>query len=418
MRMSSKPSGGALAPAGFSFALACLALVAFTGCYKTGKSQSSSGTAAETPTSTIVFEDPPPTVPPSPVESPVEKADCLTSVSSELCLFRKNPVAQTGAPLASDTIAGASLASLQVYSAVLGPALTTTLENSYIRVRRFDSQGLAAPTLKIAYSPERAGDLGLALSFYWYNYAAQNGVPRTGRLALASRKIKLFVDDALTGWSYRKSSIHLGARGTRLGASFDASALVYLMGVANADIAASGALGDGASDLTHVSCAGNSLPQKAKNCCATQAGCSRALLVGTGLYFHAMVFPDATGLAELLAGDPHGFTTCGLERSMSAMKDVMPAQAYNACLGRAAAGQVHVMGALYASILWEIRARAAAMPNGGTQEFDKLYMDHLQQLRSDDTIVTAKTKLLYVDQTFYGGRYQFAIRDEFLRRGL
>lgn len=400
-------------------ALAALAL--FTACYKTGDPASVNGPAPDSPTSTIRFEDPPPTVPTSPIPDPVVSLNCLTATNTSLCLFQKNPVAQTRAALGDDTTAGANLAGLQTYAASLGPAHTTTLENSFVRVQRFDSLGLTNPAagLKIPYSEANAGDLGLVLTYYWFNYAAQALIERTGKVPLVNRKITVYVDDVMSGWSGKRNSLHLARRGAKLATAFDASSLVYLMGVANADIASGGALGnDAAAEVTHTACANGSAPARQKACCKTADGCARALLSGAGEYFHALVFPNAPALGELLANDPAGLVQCGLPRNLAAYKDLTALAAFNACAGEGRPGRIQVMGALYASILWEIRKKTEATFPGSSRDFDRLFIDHLAQLSSEDTLASAKTKLLYVNQTIYGGRFDLMIRDEFQRRGL
>ena len=391
-------------------------------CFKSGSPASVNGPAPDSPPlGEIILETPPPSTPPPAIAAPIASANCLTNADSLLCLFNKNPVAQAGYALLDDSEASSQVAPLQVFSAAITGNYAGKLENEFVRATRFDGVGYdvsLANSLKIPYEASRADDLAQALSYYWYSRVISAEGARLGNLPLLRRKIRIFTSDAISGWSSRRSSIHLAKRTPRLGEAFDASSLVFLMGVANADIASNGDLSGDIANETLANCGGQNGPSNRKLCCATDQGCPRALLSGAAEYFQAMTFASKPAMGELLGNRIDGLRICGIPRNISALTSLSRSAAFSACSSDAAPGHSGAMGLLFASILWELRKQAFS--DGGESrviEFDRLYIDSLAQFRSNDTIATSKTKILYIDQTIYGGRFNLRIQDEFTRRG-
>ncbi len=403
-------------------ALALFALLFCGACFKSGSPASVNGPAPDSsPPTVITFETPPPSTPPPSTNAPIADANCLTNTDSRICLFDKNPVAQIGTALSDDSVNSAELSARQVFSAEINGNYTGKLENEFVRVTRFDGVGYdLGPNgaMKVPYSSARADDLSQLISYYWYSRIISTMGARLGNLPLLRRKLKIFTNDALSGWSMERSSIHLANRGNRLGEALDASALAYLMGVANADIASSGDLTSNDASSSLQACGGQTGPARQKLCCTSDAGCPRALLSGAAEYFQAIAFSNRPQLGELIANRSEGLRLCGLSRNIASNAALTRSNAYSACASSNAQGHIRTMGLLFASILWELRQQA--FTDGGESrmlEFDRLYIDSLSQLRSNDTILSAKTKLLYVDQTIYGGRFNLKIIDEFARRG-
>jgi hypothetical protein len=162
----------------------------------------------------------------------------------------------------------------------------------------------------------------------------------------------------------------------------------------------------------HVVCGPTGQEEK---CCATNAGCFSAINEGQADYHAMMLFPDYPGIAEILSNDGVGLRGCGIPRNAPMNATLTRAEAYTACAAPYQ-GEVHVMGALYASIWWKVRSDQATPVL--KREVDKLFLAHLASLQTTDTFNTVVARILAADIGLFGAaRYGPALRAEFIARG-
>ena len=152
-----------------------------------------------------------------------------------------------------------------------------------------------------------------------------------------------------------------------------------------------------------------------EKCCPTNAGCFAAINEGQADYHAMMLFPDYPGIAEILTNDGVGLRGCGIPRNAPMNFMLTRTQAYTACAAPYQ-GEVHVMGALYASIWWKVRSNQFTQLQ--KREIDKLFLAHLAALRTTDTFNTVVARIEATDIGLFGTpRYGPAFRAEFIARG-
>lgn len=162
----------------------------------------------------------------------------------------------------------------------------------------------------------------------------------------------------------------------------------------------------------HVVCGPTGQEEK---CCATSAGCFSAINEGQADYHAMMLFPEYPGIAEILSNDGVGIRGCGVPRNAPMNFNLTREQAYTAC-SAPYRGEVHVVGALYASIWWKVRSDQPTQTQ--KREIDKLFLAHLASLQTSDTFNTVVARIEAADiGTFGAPRYGAAFRAEFIRRG-
>lgn len=337
---------------------------------------------------------------------------CLGSESSA-CLVFKNLVTQSGIlePQWSQ------MWQEQKYSVNLLDMLTETslMNESFVTYSKLTNSTLQmSPEFGWKYridSPEGAAQVGQIMSFYWANYAARNSISRFGLFYAYNQDIKIVTDDQFYGWAPEKNQIHLSGESGRGPMSLDASLTVYYLGLANLDYANDYAIHRYATS-NHRECGQSS----ESVCCLSSQGCSKAIASGVAEYLVAMTFPEDPSFANGWAWNPNGHTTCAptQSRNVESFLSLTAQQAFDLCGVSSEAGEIYVMGTLYASIFWNMRK----LSPGKEADIDRLYMLHLAQLNGDDTFVTAKAKLLSISQAQFQGQLTNLINQEFARRGL
>lgn len=358
-----------------------------------------------------------------PLEAPVSDPTCMATSSGNLCLFSKNPVAQKNASLLDLSKSSPEYLTLQTYRYELkNTEPNLVLDSSRVRVAELNGSPvnapLSTPSWKIPFTSSNADLLAKANAFFWWNYGIQRSQSLTSLSWSANHRVRIFVGDTFNGFSGGRESLHLRTDGDRPSAALDSGIILYYLGVAEAWYANSGALFDNSGASKHTACAPTGEPKLMYGCCTTQAGCSRALISGIGEFMLALLNPDRPQLGELIANAPEGIRVCGIRRAAHDNETLTASQAFSACASTVGSGYVTTMGSLYASIWWELRKQAMVMGPNGEAEIGRLFLRHLELLRGDDDLMTARGKILYYDSVDFGGRYNIIIRQEFAKRGL
>jgi len=342
---------------------------------------------------------------------PTDKLDpqCLTSDEYDSCIFQKNPVAQANAPL-SGTAQRPTLESSQIFGVKLsGVTGSGYLENSSIKIITRKTERLPLSDigrLKSRVSDESKSDVEQLMAYYYFNRAIEYWSWRGG-LAVQNSGLSVVVDDSVAGFRYATKTIHLSRKTGKLSMAFDASVSLYYLGQANAELAANGNL-NSVSPTTHRLCQSDPV-----GCCQTRNGCARALLAGSSTYFVGVMFPDRPVVGEMAENRLAGARICSaVDRNLNTASTLTADTAFNACA--TARGDVQAMGLVYASFWWDLRRS----PQSSAEEIDRLYLEHLKILRGDDTFVSAKAKILQLNQTLFSGRYSNILDAAFTAKGI
>lgn len=328
-------------------------------------------------------------------------ASCLSNPDYDSCIFLKNPEAQSGSPFTVKDRAHWAVAQ------TFGIKLTGLDQSGFLQNDRLIVTTNSAPrvslktpsTLKTSLND--GGYVDQIMAYYWINRAEDYLQNRVDELPVESHRIKVVTDDASTGWRAKDGLILLD--GTS-GASLSAEVLLSLWGQANLYYATNGEILDFDGDASHTECG-----QDLRGCCKTESGCSKALASGIGDYAALLMFPDQPALGETLTNSSQGQTLCGWHRNMTDLKTVTAGQMYSACSSK---GDVYAMGAIYASIWWQVRAQADA------QLIDKIFFAHLKTLKGSDDFESAKLKILPLARSMGGAAVENLFLQEFQKRGL
>lgn len=97
------------------------------------------------------------------------------------------------------------------------------------------------------------------------------------------------------------------------------------------------------------------------------------MVAGAATYFTAVLFPDKPIIGEMAQNRVSGFRICGRwNSSLLEHGSETAASAFNLCPDQL--GNVHAMGLIYASALWQVRQQAGV----DSAEIDRLYLLHTQ----------------------------------------
>lgn len=352
-----------------------------------------------------------------PLRPTTDKLDpaCMTSAAYDACIFLKNPVAQKGSPLGSPT-ALTEIAAVQTYGVKLsGVAAAGPLENPSFKIRTLSGtpvQLVGGTTAKKAISDDSTRSVAQLMTFYWLNRTKEYVEASTGVFYAKDKGIEVFVDDHITGWSAKNNSIHLIVAPDGRNEAWNGDLTIHNLALANLHYATNGGISSGL-ETKHKIC-GNLYA----GCCTTDRGCARAISSGVGDYMVAMMFPETPSIGETWANSIDGTSACAISRDLRLIKDRTVVDAYGACTASLSAGNVTVLGGIYASMWWNVRAAAETAKAGAAREIDTIFMQHLAVLTGADDFSTALAKIKSVDARLYAGRYSAMFDTEFRRRGL
>ena len=361
---------------------------------------------------------------------------CMTNSNYDSCIFFKNPVAQQGKIFTPALTNTTDLSSIQIYGVNLGIS-GQTLDNNNISVCG-DSDGtykrfIKNNSWKISYVDSRTNrELEQVMAFYWINNQINMMKQWTGSFYAAEKKIQVFAynpvaEELIDGkwkdapldnahWISDLNTIRMGASTANPAVTYGMAAEVYAheLGHGNLDYATSNASIDASSCSDTKGCL-----------CYDNKGCIGAIHEGQADYHAALMFgPGPTG--ESIKNNMNGLdSTCTVSRTLSKNSNLSADTAYipNAnCKytsdNTVRQGAIHDMGALYASMWWEVRKKAGVTSGKTNREVDQLFMEHLATLQSDDNFVTTLCKIADIDKNIFSSRYSQLFSDEYIRRGL
>ncbi len=348
-------------------------------------------------------------------------SSCMTSSSFDACVFYKNPVAQQNKIFTPQLSSTLDLSSIQTYGVKID-ALGLTLDSDNISVCG-DRDGkysrfVKNQSWKISYVNSRTNfELEQIMAYYWLNQQINTMKRWTGDFYAANRRIQVFayhptesdgtiLDNAY--WESTYNRIVMGRSENMPAVTYGLAAEVYAheMGHANMYYASPQA-GVGA------------------DYCADKNGCIGAIHEGQADYHAALMFGPGP-IGESIINDLGGLSssTCSIGRTISQNSGLtadsvfkLPSVCKYSDGTSPTPGEIHDVGALYASIWWEVRQNAAKAGKS-MREVDQLFMEHLAVMQSADTFVTSLCKIKDIDVSLFGSRFSQLFSDEYKRRGL
>lgn len=348
-------------------------------------------------------------LPPPPPEA-VLNYTCMTDSQYNACVFLKNPVAEKRSPFSPATTYSTDLSQYQIYAVNLKTPDPTALKNSSIKVLA-GAGGAITPVngaWKFVYANDSAHRVGQVMAYYWLNYQIDYMKSRVGNFYAEGKNIEVNAFDSTISnnaqWDQSSNNIRMGVFNIagQSEAALSADIYAHEMGHANQSYANPNFMNWSTS--THKMCNSNV-------CCTTVGGCAGGIAEGQADYHSFITFGTTAAIGEQVVNSTSGISQCGIARRAAANVNLLMSQAFNACSGLA--GEVHAMGNVYASIWWQLRDGAA-----NPLEIDQLFNEHLKVIGGSDTYVTAVPKILAIDASVFGGKYNQSIKTEFSRRGI
>ncbi len=323
-------------------------------------------------------------------------SDCLSNSDFDLCIFQKNPMAQTGQSLDLNGANGH-----RNFGAKLnGVALGFRLENSEVQVLslKYDRVDLRVPSQFKSDLSDSASYLEQLSAYYWSYRMTRYLKDRLGSVYPAVGRVKIYADDVFTGYSSKNNSIHLKKSPQELADALSSDVIHQLLAQAllfNMTHGQSASLKD---TQNHQACA-----LSPKGCCSSKWGCSQALSSAFGDYMVGVMNPDRAVVGEQVAKSLSGQNICGQKRDLRDLKNLSLDLAFTSCSGKL--GFVPLMGSWYASVWWSIRGEAASRFSSGASDIDRLFAEHMGNMQSSWTFQTASS----MAQTL-AGKYQSIVK--------
>ncbi len=321
--------------------------------------------------------------------------DCRQDTGFDSCIFRKNPVAQNGAPISGGVQYGKDLSSVQVFGVRLqGMTDPNRLANEHITVNV--TQGtLARPEngkWNFSYQNDRQDKkVGQVMAYYWLNEQIRFMTEKSGAFYASNKRMSVDAHDpsVVNNAYFSGNDIVMGIwnRGTNQEMALSAEVYLHEMGHANLYHAMNRSMGN----LTQT--------------CPSDQGCLGAIHEGQADIHSALMFPEDPTMAQSLTNTMAGWSdrnlSLGLTKSMS--RYFSESQ-----------GEIHGMGSGYASILWSIYLDAAM----NKSDYMKLFTMHLARIRGNSDFREAKTILMNISDTQFQGKYTQLIKSAFESRGV
>lgn len=330
---------------------------------------------------------------------------CLSNKDYDACIFKKNPVAQENGAV-SDVNAVRKFG-----VKIRGLATTGFLENAKLKVLTLTTPRASLfdmSKFKSRVSSETSYVEQLS-AYYYGNLAMEYLEKQVGPERLPEGTLKIYVDDAFTGYSSVNSSIHFEKKSSKTPKALSGEIVVQLIGQSIASRLSFKQV-HSTTSAQHKSC-----ELEARGCCATTMGCSQALLNGFGDYTSAMVFPAGARLGETIAGSTQGQSVCSIRRDLAFLSTRTKAQVFAACPSQ---GYAVLMGTWYAAIWWKMRNQLEAQEAGGAQDIDKLFFDHARAWTGGFTFTDAKVEALRLAALYKSGKYSSAMAAAFQAAGI
>lgn len=398
-------------------------------------------------------------------------SNCQFSPQYNACIFKKNPIAQTGVVLrvgGHPSTFHQSMMNLQNYAVNITGQFGQYLQNSHynITIDLKNAQGETYPRVqlnqenkwttpyKTDWHPDEDVDYSVeqVITYHYLMYQREWMEKNAGHwFASDGRIIAVAVNDIDANpqwirnayWSSFENKIVLGTdclsfdfastsssvcRG-KVGVALSSEITLHEAGHANFSYSNHNRLGRGCQ--THRSCKNtnqslcdvvtniNETPQV---CCQSEKGCLHAINEGQADFHASVIFPENPQIGEFFTANPQGLRTCpgGPLRNPKANKNTTAEDIFYACKGYGR-GEIHVMGVLYSSIWWAIYNH----PDTLKTDVLKLFTEHLPLLSYDDDFEQAGLRTISLAQQIFGNtpnskgvKYARLVEQEFQKRGL
>ena len=314
----------------------------------------------------------------------VTDASCATNSAYDACIIWKNPVAALGHVFSPALKMGDNLSNVQIYGVKIeGTDDSGRLSNSSINV--FASGGVLAQAgvngWKVDYQNDASrGFVGQEMAYYWLNYTVTNLEKRAGVFYAKDRSVQVdaksfsIANNAYFDPGHNSPQIIVGVNRLHGNQELALSADIYIheMGHANLYFA---------SPDTSLSVD----PSKQyRDSCLNYDGCIGAIHEGQADFHAALIFSRSPVIGETFFNSMDGLTGRNLFKNEN-----LTAQTAFAMEG----GKVHQLGAVYASVLWEIYMSS----NMIKLEFERIFAQHLTNLDQSSDFFTGKQALLAQD---------------------
>ena len=348
---------------------------------------------------------------------------CMDSSEYDACVFLKNPVAQNGESFNPPITFFTDLSSVQTYGVKITDTINGFLQNSSYNIiiswsGADRTQMKTDGTWKFEYANDPHHHVAQVMAYYWLTYQMHYMKAKGGWYA-ENRNVQVNALSAdLENDAYFNASENLIALGHfTLAGRIEAalSADIILHEAAHASFYYSNLNRATYSDLTHELCA-----EDKAICCNTEKGCFKAINEGQADFHSLIIFSSLSPSLNPVVGDGvtnelnYGLGIC-MARNMDDLRNKSVTDVYNGCdSGAELQGEIHMMGALYASIWWNIYTHSSVVKD----EIIELFVEHLPIVNSEDTFETIGRRILSLDQQKFSGKYSQIISQAFKERGL
>lgn len=146
--------------------------------------------------------------------------------------------------------------------------------------------------------------------------------------------------------------------------------------------------------------------------CPDVMGCLDGLDEGQADFHSLMIFSDSPSIGDLFI--PNQSLRDVRKLQGKTVQDLYNQSAQTTSTGAVVKGEIHEVGNIYASLLWETYSDSRL----DKRAFEATFLLHLQSLSSSSNFLTARAKLIAIDQQFFHGRNSAIIEQVFRRRGI
>lgn len=312
--------------------------------------------------------------------------NCFSDDSFDACIFQKNPVAQEKLALNFAEVSSKRRFGVKIR----GLALTGYLENSRIQVYALNSPRFTLAQRGLLKSPLASPSVVAQFNaYYWANRTFDYLSAQLGAEYIFTTGLKIYVDDAFTGYSSSYRSVHLSLKEEKIPHAFSGEVVAYMVAQGIVDDLSQRRIFVKDS-VQHKFC-----QQDPKGCCQSQNGCAQALANAFGEYTVGLMFPTTPIVGETLLNSLEGQKICGLSRNLNTLASQTSSQVYLAC---EVPGRTPLMGAWYASLWWKLHTQIGA-------DADHLFFEHAKTWTASTTFVDAKSSAIELATTFKNGQY-------------
>jgi len=326
------------------------------------------------------------------------RSDC--QLTSELCVYLKNPVSQTGRVVEPND--KEALGAAQNFSvSISGLDRSGKVKNSNFDVKSISGSQVSLDQLATSKGVSSESDLIplTASAFFWLHRAHEYLKNNYESYPSLNTPITVYVDDAFNGWSFEQKSLHLNLNKR---SALSGEVVLLLFGEAQIGIASQGEIYKASPGL-HKVCGGDS-----KGCCQSSSGCSQAILRGAGDSFVDFFFKDLSGVGEFQSQSLEGQKVCEKARRPEEFVAFTFQQAYDLCPSKK--GSSLALGMAYSSIWFELRKEF------DPQVVERIFLKHLESLNGSDDFNSSSLKAQEAANELGQPAVSQGIKDHFSRR--